>query len=106
MDDLLGDLALHRLDIVIADAAPPPNPNIRLYTHALGSSPLAWYAPPHWESEARRGFPQSLARVPVLLPTPHGALRARLADARALGDWLVDGFYQKDLLLTKMVEQT
>lgn len=78
MDDLLGDLALHRLDIVIADAAPPPNPNIRLYTHALGSSPLAWYAPPHWESEARRGFPQSLARVPVLLPTPHGALRARL----------------------------
>jgi LysR family transcriptional activator of nhaA len=78
MDDLLADLALHRLDIVIADAAPAPNPNIRLYTHALGSSPLAWYAPPRWESEARRGLPQSLARVPVLLPTPHGALRARL----------------------------
>jgi LysR family transcriptional regulator, transcriptional activator of nhaA len=27
---------------------------------------------------ARRGFPQSLARVPVLLPTEHTALRARL----------------------------
>ena len=29
-DDLLGDLALHRLDVVLADRPAPPNPNLRL----------------------------------------------------------------------------
>jgi len=75
-EDLLGDLALHRLDVILADRPAPPNPNVKLYSHPLGSSPLAWYAPPSLYAEARKGFPQSLARVPVLLPTSHGAVRA------------------------------
>ena len=33
---LLGDLALHRLDVVLSDRAAPPNPNLRLYSHPLG----------------------------------------------------------------------
>ena len=45
-DDLLGDLALHRLDVVLADRPAPPNPNLRVYSHSLGSSPIAWYAHP------------------------------------------------------------
>ena len=40
-DDLLGDLALHRLDVVLADRPAPPNPNLRLYSHSLGHSPVA-----------------------------------------------------------------
>ncbi|MDO9406349.1 MAG: LysR family transcriptional regulator [Polaromonas sp.] len=77
-DDLLGDLALHRLDVVLADRPAPVNPNLKVYSHALGSSPLAWYAPPDLVASARRGFPQSLAKVPVLLPTTHAATRARI----------------------------
>jgi LysR family transcriptional regulator, transcriptional activator of nhaA len=77
-DDLLGDLALHRLDAVLADQAAPPNPNLKVYTHPLGSSPLAWYAPATLYATARRDFPRSLARTPVLLPTPHAAIRMRL----------------------------
>jgi LysR family transcriptional activator of nhaA len=77
-EDLLGDLALHRLDIVLADRAAPPNPNLKLYSHPLGSSPLAWYAPAPLAAAARRAFPQSLAAVPLLLPTTHSAVRARL----------------------------
>lgn len=77
-DDLLGDLALHRLDIVIADCPAPPNPNIKLYTHAMGSSPIAWYAAPALQAQAASGFPQSLANAPVLLPTGHTAVRALL----------------------------
>jgi LysR family transcriptional regulator, transcriptional activator of nhaA len=76
--DLLGDLALHRLDVVLADRPPPPNPNLRLYSHALGSSGVSWYGTPAWASRARRGFPQSLAEVPVLLPTGHAAVRPAL----------------------------
>lgn len=77
-EDLLGDLALHRLDVVLADRPAAPNRNLRLYSHPLGSSPLAWYAPDALAASARRGFPHSLARVPVLLPTTHAAVRGRL----------------------------
>jgi LysR family transcriptional regulator, transcriptional activator of nhaA len=76
--DLLADLALHRLDVVLADRGAPPNPNLKLYSHALGASPMAWYAPPALATAARRGFPASLADVPVLLPSHHAAVRLRL----------------------------
>lgn len=77
-EDLLGDLALHRLDVVLADRPAPPNPSLKVHSHPLTSSPLAWYAPPALYAAARRGFPQSLAKVPVLLPTTHAAVRNRL----------------------------
>jgi LysR family transcriptional activator of nhaA len=77
-EDLLGELALHRLDVVLADRPAPPNANVKVYSHALGSSALAWYAPANLHAMARRGFPQSMAEVPVLLPTTHAATRSRL----------------------------
>ena len=77
-DDLLGDLALHRLDVVLADRPAPANPNLKVYSHSLGSSPLVWYAPPAWQAAARQDFPRSLASVPVLLPTGHAAVRTAL----------------------------
>lgn len=77
-DDLLGDLALHRFDVVLADRPAPANPNLRVYSHSLGQSPIAWYAHPRWAAQAARDFPASLADVPLLLPTAHAALRPRL----------------------------
>ncbi len=77
-EDLLGDLALHRLDVVLADRAAPANPNLKVYSHALGTSQLAWYAPAALHATAVQGFPQSLAGVPVLLPTTQAAVRMRL----------------------------
>ena len=77
-DDLLGALALHRLDVVLADRQAPPNPNLKVYSHSLGSSRLAWYAPPVWMKAAVQDFPRSLATVPVLLPTGHADVRNAL----------------------------
>jgi LysR family transcriptional regulator, transcriptional activator of nhaA len=77
-DDLLGDLALHRLDVMLADRAAPANANLKLYSHALGSSAVSWFAPAALLVAAREGFPHSLSRVPVLLPTAHSAVRFRL----------------------------
>nr|WP_316644020.1 LysR family transcriptional regulator [uncultured Roseateles sp.] len=76
--DLLADLALHRLDVVLADRPVPANPNLKVYSHALGASALGWYASSGWFEAARAGFPQSLAEVPVLLPTAHVAVRGRI----------------------------
>ncbi len=77
-DALLADLALHRLDLVITDRPAPPNRNLKLYGHALGHSAVAWYAPDNLLAAACEGFPQSLAKVAVLLPSAQAALRLRL----------------------------
>jgi LysR family transcriptional regulator, transcriptional activator of nhaA len=77
-DGLLGDLALHRLDVVLSDRPAPPNPNIKLYSHALGTSAIAWYGQASLVNAAAEGFPQSLGHLPVLLPTTHTAVRSRL----------------------------
>ncbi|CAM8640257.1 LysR family transcriptional regulator [Rhodoferax sp. TBRC 17660] len=78
LDELLGDLALHRLDVVFSDRPAPANPNIKLYSHAMGQSPMAWYGTPALVDGAASHFPQCLASTPVLLPTAHTAVRARL----------------------------
>ncbi len=85
-EDLLGELALHRLDLVISDRLPPPNPSLRLYSHPLTSSGIAWYAAPDLARTVRAvekelgSLPQALGdpRIPLLLPTGHSVLRERL----------------------------
>lgn len=77
-DRLLGDLALHKLDAVLSDRAAPPNPNLRLYSHALGEAALDWFAPLAMAKKCKRPFPACLAEMPVLLPTGHAAVRPRV----------------------------
>ena len=76
-DRLLADLALHRLDAVLSDRAAPSNPNLRLYSHKLGEAPLAWFAPAAMVKRGRK-FPACLEQLPLLLPTGHAAIRARI----------------------------
>ncbi len=102
-DDLLGDLALHRLDVVLSDRPAPLNPNIKLYNHALGSSTISWYGTAAVVDAARNNFPESLAEVPLLLPTGHTAVRARLDhwfEQRAIRPRIVGEFEDSALLKT------
>ena len=82
---LLGELAVHRLDVVISDVPAPSSLSVRVYTHLLGRSGVAFFAAPRlldstgWsESLAQRGFPGCLANMPMLLPSSQTALRPRL----------------------------
>jgi len=103
LDDLLGDLALHRLDVVLSDRPAPTNPNIKLYSHAMGSSTIAWYGTAAMARAASQNFPESLADVPLLLPTAHTAVRARLDhwfEQRALRPRVVGEFADSALLKT------
>jgi LysR family transcriptional activator of nhaA len=78
LERLLAELALHRLDVVLADRPAPSNPSLRLYSRELGSSPIAWYASKTLAVAAKRGFPASLAKVPVLLPSSQHVMRQLL----------------------------
>ncbi|WP_407278002.1 transcriptional activator NhaR [Aromatoleum evansii] len=79
-DDLLADLALHRLDVVLADRPAPANPNLRVFSHRLGKSSVAWYVRADIAEKIERDFPACLAEMPLLLPTPDSAVRSRLDD--------------------------
>jgi LysR family transcriptional activator of nhaA len=78
-EQLQAELALHGLDLVLAGQPAPDNPNLRLISDCLVSSPVAWYGPAELlDEETVAAFPRSLERLPVLLPTGHSALRANL----------------------------
>jgi len=78
-EELLSELALHQLDVVLAGQAAPPNPNRRLHSERIARSTIQWFGPTTLVKKAARDqFPQSLAHLPVLLPTSHSPLRAAL----------------------------
>jgi LysR family transcriptional activator of nhaA len=78
-DPLLAELALHHIDLVLAGQAAPLNPNLRLTSDRLVSSPIDWFGPARWVSKKNMAaFPQCLESIPVLLPTGHSELRGSL----------------------------
>ncbi len=78
-EHLMADLALHRLDLVLAGQAAPANPNMRLSSQWLASSPVGWYGAGQWVSARTcAGFPACLNELPVLLPTRDAPVRAAL----------------------------
>ena len=77
-EDLLADLALHRLDVVLTDRPPPGGGNLRLFGTPLGDFATGLYATPALAERYRADFPRSLDGAPLLLPTRHNALRGRI----------------------------
>jgi LysR family transcriptional regulator, transcriptional activator of nhaA len=103
LNDLLGDLALHRLDVVLSDRPAPANPNIKLYSHSLGTSTIGWYGSAELVAAAGQDFPRSLGNVPLLLPTAHTAVRDRVDqwfEQRAIRPRVVGEFADSALLKT------
>jgi len=78
MDMLLGQLATHRLDIVLSDEPAPSGLKFKTYNHPLGASDVTFCASPALATRLRRHFPQSLNDSPALLPTENTAFRMAL----------------------------
>ena len=75
---LLGDLAVHRLDMVIADRPMPTNINVRAYNHLLGSSDLTVFGSVALVQTLKGKFPALLHNAPFLLPGESAAIRSGL----------------------------
>jgi LysR family transcriptional activator of nhaA len=80
-EKLLVDLALHSLDIVIADSPVPSGSSVRAFNHLLGETGISFFGKKALVKRYRRGFPRSLDGAPVLLPLENSSLR------RALNQW-------------------
>ncbi len=78
-EPLLGELALHQIDLVLAGQPAPPNARLRLSSRRLVAAPVDWWGPRALVTAVRqRAFPHCLAELPVLLPTGHSVLRQTL----------------------------
>ena len=75
---LLADLAVHRLDMVIADRPMPPNLNVRGYSHLLGECDLTVFGAAALLKTLKGAFPAVLDGAPFLLPGEDVAIRPRL----------------------------
>ena len=84
LKDLLADLAMHRLDVVLADSPLMPELNVRAFNHLLGQCDVTVFGSPALKRRYAKGFPKSLDRAPMLLPTQNTTMR------RALEQWFDD----------------
>lgn len=79
VDELMAELALHRLDLVLACQPPGHQSSLRLSSERLMVCTVDWYGPSALVHKAQvEGFPASLGDLPLLLPTSHAAMRGRI----------------------------
>ena len=78
LDSLVADLAVHRLDLVIADRPIPPQFSVRAYSHMLGESGMSAFATASLAAALEGAFPGCLHEAPMLLPGEDFAIHQRL----------------------------
>ena len=84
-EELLAELAVHRLDIVFSDAPVSPTASVRAFNHLLGECGLSFFATTELASKYRRKFPKSLDGAPLLVPAETTAVR------RDIEQWFYTG---------------
>ncbi len=77
LESLFAELAIHKLDLVIADRAMPSDLGVKGYSHFLGESKIAFFGRPEL-AHYRCGFPASLHHAPLLMPGKGAAIRGPL----------------------------
>ena len=75
LPDLLSQLALNRIDLVIADEPMPRRVSVKAFNHALGSSAMTFFCAPKLKPLLKQPFPQCLNNAPMLLQAASTAIR-------------------------------
>ena len=74
--ELLGLLALRRVDLVIADEPLTRQVSVKAFNHPLGRSTMSFFAAPAVRAALKGGFPHCLDGAPMLIPGPASSVRA------------------------------
>jgi len=77
LDDLLGQLSVHKVDLVIADEPMSRQLSVKAFNHALGTSALSFFCARALKKTLHGRFPQNLQDAPMLIPGATSALRRR-----------------------------
>jgi len=76
--DLLSQLALQRLDLVIADEPMPRRMSIKAFNHMLGSTTMSFFCAPALKPRLRGEFPHCLDDMPMLIQGAAASVRQQL----------------------------
>ena len=76
--DLLAQLALHRLDLVIADEPLSRRVSVKAFNHPLGATVMSFFATPALAATLQGGFPQCLDGAPMLIQGAASSVRQQL----------------------------
>ena len=76
--DLLADLALHRLDLVIADEPLSRRVSVKAFNHPLGTTRMSFFATPTLAAGLKGDFPRCLDGAPMLIQGAASAVRQQL----------------------------
>ena len=78
INSLLAELAVHKVDLVIADGPIPPGINVKGFNHTLGDCGTTFLATPKVARNLDKSFPQNLNGAPMLLPGEMTTVRRHL----------------------------
>ena len=78
LEQLLADLALHRVDMVLADGPIPPGIDVRGFNHPLGECGISFFGKAEIIDELLDEFPHSLTGAPLLIPSDINRVHDRL----------------------------
>ena len=76
--DLLAQLALHRLDLVIADEPLSKRISVKAFNHALGTTPMSFFCTAKLRDTLKGRFPQCLHQAPMLIQGAASSVRQQL----------------------------
>jgi len=77
-NDLMAQLALHRLDLVLTDEPLTSRLSVKAFNHALGSSTMSFLCTPPLRAQLEGPFPQCLDGAPMLLPAGSSSVRPQI----------------------------
>jgi LysR family transcriptional activator of nhaA len=77
LTDLLGQLAVQRLDLVLADEPLGRQSGMKAFNHPLGATSMSFFATPELKRSLTGAFPRCLDDAPMLLPGNASAMRQR-----------------------------
>jgi LysR family transcriptional regulator, transcriptional activator of nhaA len=78
LETLLAELALHRVDMVLADGPIPPGIEVRGFNHPLGECGISFFGKAELAHGLADGFPHSLGGAPLLIPSDINRVHDRL----------------------------
>lgn len=78
LNSLLAELAVHRIDLVIADGPIPSHVNVRGFSHELGNCGISFFAEHKLSRQLNQNFPENLNNQPLLIPGEGTMLRNQL----------------------------
>lgn len=76
--DLLAQLALHRLDLVIADEPLSRRISVQAFNHPLGSTTMSFFCAPRLKAQLQGAFPACLNDMPMLIQGASASVRQQL----------------------------